>query len=347
MEVGPSVADRRRILGHFAAQQGVGVVLRGVDRVKVAPADAPAAAFAQVLVDAGLAPLVGDGVRPAFLGALAAAPAQPFLHHRLAGLVLLHLAGPGPAAHPQVFQRPAEAGGLVPLEVVQRDHHVGVHDGPADLGGGAVLGVGHRHLHIVGAPQPVGNDQFAAGGHRAEAVLLGGGQVFQGVFPPAGVQGVAVGQERQPAVALDGVGHRFCVVGAQVGQVARLAEMDLDGDEPPFQVEGAQAGGLHQPVQFLLQGLPAPHPEVGIINGRLLHGTHSLSGPFGAGPRALSLIIKKKPPPHKGPRRHKGQQPRRAAAAAFYTPFTKLTASLHKHGPFCRSFTAIVRGHGR
>ena len=38
--------------------------------------------------------------------------------------------------------------GLVALKVGQADEHIGVHNGPADLGGLAVFAVGHRYLHL-------------------------------------------------------------------------------------------------------------------------------------------------------------------------------------------------------
>ena len=271
VEVGTSVADRHGVLCHLAVQQGVGVVVGGVDGVKVAPADAAAAALAQVLVDDRLAGIIADGVGTAFLGALLAVAAQAFLHHRLAGLVLFHLAGAGTAAHAQVLQRAAEAGGLMALEVVQGDDDVRIHDGPADLGGGAVFGVGHRHLDVVGATQAVADDELAAGGHGTEAVLLSGSQVFQGVLAPAGVQGVAVGEEGHAALFLHHIRHRLGPVGAQVRQVARLTEVDLDGHELAVHVDLADAGRLDELFQFFLQIGARTHPEVCIIHGRFFH----------------------------------------------------------------------------
>ena len=160
------------------------------------------------------------------------AAAEVFLHRRVAGGVLLHLAGAGAAAHADVLDGTAEAGGLVALEVAQADEDVGVHDGAADLSGLAVFAVRHRHLHLIGAAQAVGDDDLTAGGHGPEAVQLGAGHVLEGVLSAARIQGVAVGQEGHTALLLAQVGHDLGVVGAQIGQVAQLAEMYLDDDEP-------------------------------------------------------------------------------------------------------------------
>src|SRR5699024_3224944 len=165
VEAGPAGADRRGILGHLAVQLLVGAAVDGVDGVKAACADAPAAALAQVVVDHGLVlGVVVDGVRAALFGAAAAAPAQLPLDGGLARGMLLHLAGPAAAAHADVLDSAAKSGGLVALEVGQADQDIGVHNGPADLGRLAVFPVGHGDLHLVGAPQAVPDQDLAAGG---------------------------------------------------------------------------------------------------------------------------------------------------------------------------------------
>ena len=170
------------VLGHLAVQHLVGAVAQGIDGVEVAGTDAAAAALALVLVDDRLILLVVvDGVGAALLGAAMTAAAEVFLHRRVAGGVLLHLAGAGAAAHADVLDGTAEAGGLVALEVAQADEDVGVHDGAADLSGLAVFAVRHRHLHLIGAAQAVGDDDLTAGGHGPEAVQLGAGQMLEGV----------------------------------------------------------------------------------------------------------------------------------------------------------------------
>ena len=67
-------------------------------------------------------------------GAGLAAHAALLHHEGLAGVVHLHLPGPGTAAHADILQGAAHAGLLVGFEVGQADKHIRVHNGPADLG---------------------------------------------------------------------------------------------------------------------------------------------------------------------------------------------------------------------
>ena len=131
----------------------------------------------------------------ALSGTPAAAHTPPGIDLRLALGVLLHLAPAASAAHADVLQGPPEASLLVSFEVVQGDEDIGLHDSLSNLGRGDVLRPLYRNLHVVVAPQAVANDHLAAGGQRGEAVLIGCVQVLQGVFPAAGIEGVAVGEE--------------------------------------------------------------------------------------------------------------------------------------------------------
>ena len=66
--------------------------------------------------------------------AAAAAYTERLIHMRLSGTVHLHFSGAGTAAHTDVFQRAAEARRFMPLEMIQSDEHIRVHDGASDLG---------------------------------------------------------------------------------------------------------------------------------------------------------------------------------------------------------------------
>ena len=281
MEAGAACTDSGGILCHLAVQLLIGAVVQGVDGVKVARTDAAAAALALVVIDHSLIVLVvGDGVRAALRCTAAAAAAQPLLHAGRAGGVLLHLACTGAAAHADVLDGAAEAGSLVALEVVQADEHIRIHDGPADLGRLAVLAPRHRHFHLVGAPQTVGDQHLAAGGHGPKAVELGAVQVLQRIFAAAGVQGVAVGQKGHTALLLAQVCHRLCVVGAQKSQVAQLSKVHLDGHEPAIHIDLADACRQAQAAQLLGQAGAHRAAEVGKVNGGRLHKSSSLTVAF-------------------------------------------------------------------
>ena len=109
--------------------------------------------------------------------------------------MLLHLSGPTAAAHADVFQSAAEARLLMALEVGQGDEHVGIHDGPADLGLLHQLAAHHRHSHLVAALDAVCDDDLASRGQGIEAVETRRIQMIQPVLPSAYIQGVTVGEE--------------------------------------------------------------------------------------------------------------------------------------------------------
>ena len=272
VEAGPAVHHRLGVFGDAAVQQLAGRVGGAGDGVEVAAAQAAPAAHALVMVDGSLVrPVKGDGPLGAVLGAGVAPAAQLLVHLGLAGGVLLHLARAAAAAHAQVLDGAAEAGGLVPLEVVQADDDVRVHDGPADLGLLHILAARHRHQRLVGALEAVGDDDLAAGGEGGEPVLIGRLDVLQRVLAAAHIEGVAVGEEGPAALGLDDVRQGLGVVGPQVGQVARLAEMDFDGHEFVLHVDGVQPRRAHQPLQFLQQVQAGLCPQVAVINFCLFH----------------------------------------------------------------------------
>ena len=272
VEAGAAMADGLRVLGHLAVEDLVGAVVGVVDGVERAGADAAAAALALVVVDDGLVVCVADGVAAALAGAAAATAAEVFVDGGLAVLVLVHLAGAAAAAHADVLQRAAEAGGLMALEVRQADEDVGVHDGAADLGGLAVLAVDDGHFHFVRAAQTVADDDLAAGGDGVEAVEVGAVHVLQGIFAAAGIERVAVREEGQAALFLAEVGDDFCIVGAQEGEIAQLAEVHFDGDEFALHVDGLDAGGDAEAAKFI--ELAGSHwaAEIRKIDDGSLHG---------------------------------------------------------------------------
>ena len=80
--------------------------------------------------------------------------------------------------------------------------------------------------------------------------------MVQGVFPTAHIQRVAVRQEGLAALGLHQVRHHLGPVGTEVRQVARLAEVHLDGDVFALHIDVTEARGHHQAGQLLGQVLP-------------------------------------------------------------------------------------------
>ena len=274
MEAGTACAYGSRVLGHFAVQHLIGAVALRIDSVKVAGTDAAAAALALGLVNDGLVVcIVGDGIGAALLGAAVAAAAQALLHLRVSGGVLYHLARARAAAHADVLESTAEAGGFVALEMGQADKDICVHDGAADFCRLAVFAVRHRHLCFIGAAQAVRNDDLTAGGHGPEAVQLGTGEVLQCVLAAARIQGVAVGQKRQTALLLAQVSHHLGVVGAQECQIAQLTEMHLDGNEFAIHINVLDAGSNAHAAQLVQQAGAHGTAEICIIDLGCFHSS--------------------------------------------------------------------------
>ena len=162
------------------------------------------------------------------------------------------------------------------LEVGQGNKHIGIHDSPADLGRLHIFAALHRYLYLVVALQAVGDEDLTAGGHVIEAVEHGAVQMIQRVFPSAHIQGVAVGQEGLTAPLLYKVRHRLGPVGPQIGQVARLTEMQLDGHKLLVEINITHPRRFHQARQLLLQILMIIGTQIGKINLRC----HNFYCPF-------------------------------------------------------------------
>ena len=259
VEVGAAMQHRQRVLRHLAVEDLVGRAVVGRDGVHRADADAAPATDALGVVNRRLARLHLRGVVRADLGAAPAADALGVVDGRLAGRVHLHLARAAAAAHADVLDGPAEAGALVPLEMVERNDDVRVHHRAADLRGLHVAPARHGHLHVVRPLQAVGDEGVDPRDEGVVAVLVGRVEMVEGVLAPADVEGVAVGDEGLAAQFLDQVADRARVVRPQEGQVARLAEVQLHGHEAALEVEAAEAGLQHEFAQFRLQAVTHRH----------------------------------------------------------------------------------------
>ena len=183
--------------------------------------------------------------------ALAAADALILIDDGLAGAVHLLLAGARAAAHADVLERAAEAGGHVSLGMREGDEDIGIHDGAADLRRAQIFAAADGHEVVVLALEPVGNDALRAGGHGRVAVAHRTVEMVERVGAAADIERVAVGEKRLAAERAHIVAHDARPVRAQIGHVARLAEVELDGDILVLEIDLLKAGRLHEPVQLL------------------------------------------------------------------------------------------------
>ncbi len=155
--------------------------------------------------------------------------------------------------------------------MAQGDIHIGVHDGPSDLGRFNVFSTHHRDLHIVGTLQAVADDDLAAGGEGRKAVFIGSVHMLQGMLAAAYVEGVTVGEEGHAPSLLDKISHHLGVVGPQKAQIPRLAEVDLDADKFLFKINTAHPRLFHQAVELVQLTGAYWNMKIGEINLRRGH----------------------------------------------------------------------------
>jgi hypothetical protein len=178
--------------------------------------------------------------------------------------VLRQLAFAGGAAHPQVFQRPAEAGHFMQLEVGQGHQGFGLHDGLGQKHGLELLAL-DLHLHFGLAGEAVGDDQGRFYHRVGKAVFDGGGEMADGLAPGADVHGVGVGEKRPPPQVPNPVHHLAHVHRPDEGGVALLAEMQLHRHQGPLLLtvnDALHIQRIQQPLKLLKIGLLGGGPQI-------------------------------------------------------------------------------------
>ena len=185
---------------------------------------------------------------------------------RLAGGMLLHLAGAAAAAHAQVLHGAAKAGLLMALKVGEADHDIGIHECLTDLGLAHVLAALDRDECLVGALEAVGDDDLAARGIRGKTVLVGGIDVLERVFAATHIERIAVGEEGLASQLLHDIRDGAGVVGAQKAQIAQLAKVNLDGDELVLKVDLLDTGVTDEALELVELALASMRAQVGEVH---------------------------------------------------------------------------------
>lgn len=185
---------------------------------------------------------------------------------RLAGGMLLHLAGATAATHTQVLHGAAKTGLFMALKVGEANHDIGIHERLTDLGLVHVLAALDRDERLVGALEAIGDDDLTTRGIRGKTVLVGGIDVLERVFAAAHIERVAVGEEGLAAQLLHHVGDGAGVVGAQKAQVAQLAKVNLDGDELVLKVDLLNTGVTDETLELVELALASMRAQVGEVH---------------------------------------------------------------------------------
>ena len=172
MEMRPSLQDRLAVFRHLIIQDVIGFAKGRFNGILGTDADAAPTAHAVLLINKSLMVSNRGSIVGADFGTHSAANAFFLCDIRLALAVHFHFPSAGAAAHANIFQCAAKAGHLMSLEMGQRDNHIGIHNGVADLGFLDVFAV-HWHQRFVCPFQPIANDHMASSGKRAKSIFIG------------------------------------------------------------------------------------------------------------------------------------------------------------------------------
>ena len=201
-----------------------------------------------------------------------ATDAEIAVDRRLAVTMLFHFSGSRSTSHSQIFQCAAEAGHFVPLEVIQGNNDVGIHDRTPDLRFVNVFAVRNGNGDVIGSFQAVPDDDMASDGIRCKSISIRGFDVLERVFAGTDIQGVAVGQKRLAPKSQNLIDHRPSKIRTQKREIAGLAEMDLDRGKTPLEINLIHPRFPHQQFEFALQISPLRlYTHIGKINFRLFH----------------------------------------------------------------------------
>ena len=242
VEVGFILQDGLGILGNLVVEPFRGIAFAHDGRIVLAQGYALSATYAFVVVDYGL--VVGIevyGIVGTVFHAYVAAFAVVNIDARLRIAVQLQFAAYAGTTHTQVFQGAAESGLLVALEVSHRDDDVGIGQSRPDFRSFAIFAI-QGYFAVFGSFQAIGNNHLALGRDGVIAVFHGALQVIYRIGSPARVECIAVGEERLGSPRTEQIGQSGGIVGPQVGQVARLPEVDFYSYKLVFEIDGLDAG---------------------------------------------------------------------------------------------------------
>ncbi len=242
VEVGFIFQDGLCIFGNLVIEPFRGIAFAHDGCIVLAQGYALSATYAFVVVDYGLVvgievySVVGT-VFHAYVAALAVVNIDTGL--RVA--VQLQFAAHAGTTHTQVFQGSAKSGLLVPLEMGHRDDDVGIGQGSPDFRRFAIFAI-QGYFAVFGPFQTIGNDYLALGRDGVIAVFHGALQVVYGIGTSARVERIAVGEEGFGTPRTEQIGQSGGIVGPQVGQVARLPEVDFYSYKLVLEIDGLDTG---------------------------------------------------------------------------------------------------------
>ena len=114
---------------------------------------------------------------------------------------------------------------------------------------------------------------MTAGGEWGISVEICRVNVLERIFPAADIERIAVSQKRLAAAFSDKVCNYLGVIGPQKGQVAILAEMQLDGDKLALKIQLGKIRFFQKLAQLVELGHTVVTAKIGKIYFRSCHGS--------------------------------------------------------------------------
>jgi hypothetical protein len=150
------------------------------------------------------------------------------------------------------------------LEVGDSDQHISHID---------IAGYGNRleerfiNLYMNGAvsPKAIGNEDGRIDDRIGKPVLIGGGEMRDGLLPRAPIEGVRIRQERFPFVLLDAFDNPSQKDGTDKSTISFFPKMEFYGDEIVLADLSFQIGSIQEETQFIEDG-PSARTQVSKID---------------------------------------------------------------------------------
>ena len=114
------------------------------------------------------------------------------------------------------------------FKVGKGNNHIGVHNRAADFRLFDIFSARYRHANLVRSLKPVGDYHLTTGAKGVVAIFISGVQMLKRVFAPSHIESVAVCEEGASAKTFHLIRHNFGIVGAQICQISRLSQMQLN-----------------------------------------------------------------------------------------------------------------------
>jgi hypothetical protein len=113
------------------------------------------------------------------------------------------------------------------------------------------------YVHGTISPKAIGNENGRIDDRIGKPMLIGSGQMGDGLLPHPSIEGVRISQEGLPLVFLHAFHHPPQEDGTHKGSISLFPEMEFNGYEILFADLPFQIGPIQENTQFVEDGLSA------------------------------------------------------------------------------------------